>query len=407
MKTNAPHFNIFTWPAPILSIEEFLKEIQKQQLCGKKIKNLRVLGAYGGINRWNAKDIIARKLFKAGVPYDHEILSNKHFDNFLVEPFFSANEPLVIDFEDGSSFEFLPLRNQRVRMGRNFIAPNIKDGVDPNRESPSQRLDIPFSDFRLKKIEIMTKDKQENYHRLNDKNKYFLSKNYLASDTTIVTYEFILYKSSQELIFVIEKDPFYKWYNISLDSYFLHEPFECTYSELMKRLPQQFDISLFSGADGSFEICPIKQANQQDEITDNFSYECQIDIEEDLFGLLLYDSFKKHFQLSEQDDEEERYEDSFDWYGSNCYSISSMKLVLSDIKQKIKNIQEHSSKLDFDRIRNYFESYEFYLKENPDVNKDIDIDYEELLIDFYTRFCRYCEEAMNTPGFDKFYVKGP
>ncbi len=402
MKNDAPSFNIFEWPAPALTLEEFLREIKKSKICGKKIKNLRIIGAFGGVSRWTVKSYIAEKLKKAGVPPDHELIKKQAFDAFFVEPSFTACEPLVMEFDDGSTFEFLPLRDQRVRLGKNFIPSGVKDGMDHNMESVGQRFGISFSDFYLKDIEIKNEDKQEYLHILTKDNKYEVLENYLHNPT-VVTYRFTLENSSNRTQFIIKTNPFNSFYNVSLVHYDIYMR---TCSELMNILPRKFSISLHYDDSDSFFISPAEQNVQPEEFYMRPDLGHSISIEENLFEMLLYDAFKEHFLFSEQN--EIWYdEDGFDWYGCNIYSFSSMKLIVSDIKKKIRDIQEHSSKLDFDELRNSCELYEFFLSENPDAAKDMDIDYEEVVIDFYTRFCRYCEAAMRVPNFAKFYVIGP
>ena len=399
-----PYFNIFEWKAPVFTIEEILREIKRQNILGKEIKNIRIIGYYSRNNKWEVKNDLIYNLFKAGTPRKC-ILRKKNYDDFTVDISFSASEPIIIEFTDNSTFEFLPLNGQKARIGYNSISTDIQDGTNHNFESLEQRLDINFNGTKLQDIEIKTESINRISHKINNKNKYIKIKEHF--DRTSISYIFILSNknSIHSIDLMINMKPFCNSFNVSFRQYSLYPSNTCTLSELLKRLSNKITIPLIDGTGAGFRISAIADDSSPEKENNILNEEYGIFIDEDLYQLLLADIFSKHFILSDQDDD--FYYEKFDWYGDNCYTFTSMKSVIHDIKEEIVNIYNHKSKLNFKEIENYFKNYELNIYGIKDENYTININCEDIIIDFYERFCRYYENFMNAAKSGKIYVSGP
>ena len=108
-------FNRFEWEKTICrTIEELKKDFPVNNLIGRRIKAMNIVGSAEILYSWYAKRNESKKSPKEE-KLDCSIL---------------ANEPFVIIFDDNSTFEIQLLWERDYCFSENQISPEIKDGIN-------------------------------------------------------------------------------------------------------------------------------------------------------------------------------------------------------------------------------------------------------------------------------------
>lgn len=105
-------FSWYRWSAPIYeNSEEVLEAIKKSAVIGKRLKSVRIIG-------------------EATPSFFIEKSQQVPGEGMKVNSFV-AQEPFILEFEDGTSLEFLPHLEKYARLACSTIPDDIKDGLSP------------------------------------------------------------------------------------------------------------------------------------------------------------------------------------------------------------------------------------------------------------------------------------
>ena len=104
-------FNWYRWSAPVYEkTNEAIEAIKTSDFIGKRLRTIRILGS--GMQRF----ILQTPLHKSS---EEELI-----------PYLLGNDPLVLEFEDGSTLEFLSQGHNHSRIGFNTIPSSVVDGME-------------------------------------------------------------------------------------------------------------------------------------------------------------------------------------------------------------------------------------------------------------------------------------
>lgn len=146
MNNTEKKFDIFTdytfsakdWSAPTLKyVEEIKKELEKMQLVGKQIKNMKMIGLSYNLTRRFIEYMAYNML--SDLPED-ERQDMSDYKNIPLDMKFSRysviDEPFLIEFDDGDVFEIDAPQNPYYRFSMNRIPWQIDAGTNlPNADA--------------------------------------------------------------------------------------------------------------------------------------------------------------------------------------------------------------------------------------------------------------------------------
>jgi hypothetical protein len=370
---------------------------------GKRIVHVSVIGIAMPLTT-------SQVLYGASIP--PKIL---HFETqeHIEEPFSLCNvqmcEPVVLTFDDGSTFELQPVDGS-LKMSVNQIPSNMTEGTNHSNFDAN----IVFQSLlgtSLKQMSVNT------YHMESEDN--FTHKG---------DWEFrrFLFRTSGNFGFSITHR-YGSWYSFELrnQSHLTHDGLELVAipdKEFQRGFKPIRQIGIVEGHDGSsyFWIMPIKQLtspNEGDFGVERFREE-EISIEEDDIGDFLFFFLDKYFDDSFPYTCRSEYypKNRFVWnLEDNIYSYDIVRDMIAEIRTVAEMFQN-----DFDNpalvdLKSRFSPYtlagvyEIEVRNMDEQSKNVFYRANiGIAIDFYNRFCRRMEAMMeHAPQYDLISFMGP
>ena len=404
-------FDFFEWSAPVYEgAQEILESFFDMRIIGKKIKDIRVIGAANRLSEEALKLNIFYELSKHGVPRENPIFKQDNYDDFQIKNQVSVNEPMVIEFINGSTFEFLPLPFERVRQSIGTVPDNIQDGMNWSNFIFADAMGLSFLDSEIIDFKIYENVESQNYNEISSYDKkYRKHKNYKQIDN-IYSFEFRNKKSESNFCLNLTSYRRRKWYTIGVHGRSWYQPNRISLSDKLKGRKELSQMLLCTGNIGACFTFNLSHDEKQEGFIRLLSEKgLVISVYEEEFATFLVDFFVKHYNPTYQHESECGSGDKFEYYGENLYSFKDMRLIISDIRNTSTNIRNGSSSV----IEEEYKKYLKYYKNDIDFYEslsDMNRMYEEFLpivSDYYERFCRRMESFMEKAGSGMIEVVGP
>ena len=408
-------FDKYEWTAGVYDTpERILRTFKSLNVCGKKIVSINAIGTSS-----LDEDVIsstARQIqYEAGVP--HEIIVNNQYeymDQLLIPCEIAICEPVVLAFEDRSTFEVQPVEKFSLKMGTNQIPREITDGI--NRSDFD--ANIVFCDLLGSSLRQLT-----------------VQTIYTESVNTISTYKkerfrrYLFWTQGKFGFSITQRDG--KCYDLELRNQQRTtldgiELVKKPYKDIQKSLKPVRQIIIEEGHDyGScFWIMPVKQLSSWNEGNygvEEFEEE-EISIEEDdvleFLGCFLGKYFDEEFKYISR---ASYYEGVFgDHLEHNIYTYDTVRAMIAEIRSVAEMLRNDFDNPALTELKSCFCPFRFSRDKNTD--KDIeaihDMNLQEknelfranigMVIDFYERFCRRMEAMMeHAPQYDQISFMGP
>lgn len=354
-------FNRFEWDKTIYrTIEELKKDFPVNNLIGRRIKALNIIGSAEILHSWYVKRNENKKSSKEE-KLDCSIL---------------ANEPFVIIFDDNSTFEIQLLWERDYCFSENQISPEINDGINHSNINAN----ILFKELIGTTITKIIVDKEIRI---------------ICDSNLSLKIEFG--DSNHTLISLCKKN------NIIQKSVF-----DC-FNALIE--VEQIEIQDRHNTSSYFWIEPATEQDsyEKGEFGVKYASDARISIEEDdVYDYLAYFLFKyykseNHKICRRQDNQ------SFDWnLEPNLYKYFDVKKILTEIKE-ISSVLKN----DFEDTRLVeWKKYSIGTRFIDEKFKNERIEYIKshinMIIDFYERFCFQIEQMIkHYPEYECIDFMGP
>ncbi len=382
------------WKAKTYSTpEEIRKGLRSFRLKNKVIKRVDFIG----VSRIDTR--IFPLLYNAGVPFKCAADLEKqweHTNDRSLPCEAELCEPIVITFEDNTTFEFLPMPGGALKMSVNQLSGGMM-GLN-HKTADATKLFRQLVGARIDHVTVR-------HFTMEEYNPY--------STRTTYRYTFQFYTAFSETRDFGENCGFelsYRcgaWYTVRLTDQccFFHEgnvTAKIKYGDLRKALIPSRQIEIIEGHDGSsyFWIAPIRQDKNKDRKVEKYIEE-EISIEEDDVSRYLFFFLNKYFDRNfPYICRDEEYRVAFEWnLEHNIYTYADVKKMLEEIKSVSKMLQEDFDNPSLDGVKKYMRLD----KEGVTVSE-----YVSAAVDFYDRFCRRMEAMMeNAPQYELISFMGP
>lgn len=140
-------FNPYSWGAEIYNTpKEIYAALGSFGIYGKAIDRVTVIGLAGT----KAENTVYQNLLACGIPPSQ---MKNYEDNALVPCSITVSEPVIITFEDNSTFEFQLMYGNQLKMSVNQLSADIINGVN-NSNIDSDRLFTKLKGCKIEKLYI-------------------------------------------------------------------------------------------------------------------------------------------------------------------------------------------------------------------------------------------------------------
>lgn len=372
-------FNWYRWSAPVYETpEETCSAVESSGVIGKRLRTIRILGD-------------GMQLF---------LLQKPLFDTDTQEliPYCLGSDPLVLEFEDGSTLEFFPQGHNHSRLAVNTIPLSIvdSDGKFDHasyckfRESyDSIWASSEFINFEVKTFQVASE--LAGLSKIDDRtygDVYFYR--FVLSNGSSIYVVPQLEHNGYKLIFSKEEGSF------------------VDISAWVKQVKTEKNISWGkNGYGGSVKIYP---SNYKGLDPDGYrDFECPKEVEfvcrqaliavdEDAIPAILPRLWAKHFDASINTDWHE-----YEHYACNNYTREQMKAVIADLRDYIELLNGSALSADEeDSILSWSNSYVWGERQSDLAEA------KTMLSDFLTQYCDLVEGMMDvSPDMHWITVMGP
>jgi hypothetical protein len=409
-------FDCHKWNAAIFRTPEELDgALTSFNIRGKTIKEIHVIGVANNLQPWSYTQTMRRTLADVGVPYD-DIDSGKYagIDDTLVLCEVEICEPVVFIFEDGSTFEAMPINANGMKMSINQIPTNVINGTNNSNFD----ADYFFGRIKGSKIDhIQTIERKTTSHG-NSSAYEEVRRN--------ITYQFWLRGGEEDVgcYFRQASEGWYK-FGLTLQNYFMdigNKTADISFSKVKKAVNNRRQVLIVEGHDCSsyFWIMPVKHV---ETTLDNWNgieeyRQEEISIEEDDISEFLYYFLDKYYDTNYPygDSRDEYCGSEFEWnLEYNIYTYDAIKKMLDDIEHCAHLLKTDFENEELAELKKRYRVYSF----EPDDNiweKQLSDDEKMQIIknniyiatDFYERFVYRMRAMMdNSPEFDLISFMGP
>jgi len=123
-------FDKHEWTAGVYDTpEQIIEAFNSLKVCGKRIVRINAIGVSSFEDAISS--VVWRIQYEAGVPYEIAINDKYEYrDKVLIPCEVNICEPVVLAFDDGSTFELQPVENFSIKMSTNQIPKEITDGIN-------------------------------------------------------------------------------------------------------------------------------------------------------------------------------------------------------------------------------------------------------------------------------------
>ena len=325
--------------------EEVLGVLKSFHIPGKRISAVHAIGITCNTDLWRNVDSI---LESAGIPPDVISNSYPYMDGVLLPVEAELCEPVVIEFEDGTTLELQAHYGKELRVSVNEIGADVRDGTN-HSNFYSEALFSGLSGHGIRDV------------------AYYLRRTEHSSTRSsgIESREAILWHFALDgdRGFSIRSDAIYdSWYRFGITDQHQFAEFgyasaRCTLREWRNILRPIRQVEIIEGHDSSsyFWIMPVRQAEQSREAPWGvIEYRAEeISIEELDVNDYLRDYLEKYFDPDFP--YTCRFEDSepgFEWYLEyNLYTYETMRKMLDEMEKDAEQIAAGTELSQSDMVR--------------------------------------------------------
>ena len=405
-------FDWYEWSASIYETPiETISAMTSHGIIGKEIKSMHAIGhvRYKDGLPYRTRQRLGLSLtlhtMDGDHPFSHESVNHYLSGESTVAPaILDLDEPFVFEFSDGTSMELFPVGDGCLQIGFNSIPKAIRDGVNDSDFDVAAFFEPFYKGARIKSF-----DYAEDTRTTLELSGYDISRGYQPECRTENSYRWYINLSNSERFCLEGGGASYKLCiteggNDRIIAFADRKLIRCSVQ------PKQ-QIVFNDG--GDFGIFPVHSDNTMYNVNTMFPFMsayCGIALSESEFSLI-YPFAEKYFDLKIQQDRSCWDAESFDWYGTNLYTIPNFRKMLAEIKQTCAALKRNNSDSMLNDIRRIFKEYPSYRftgwglneTETAEAKRDINV-----LIRFYLRFCEVMEKSINYyPEFDRIKIIGP
>ena len=140
-------YNPYEWKAKIYKTpQEIYSALDSFGIYGKAIDSITVIG----LAETGAENTVYQNMLNSGIPLSQ---MKNYKDNALVPCSITVSEPVVITFEDNSTFEFQLMYGNQMKMSVNQLSAHIVNGVN-NSNIDSDRMFAKIKGGKIEKLYI-------------------------------------------------------------------------------------------------------------------------------------------------------------------------------------------------------------------------------------------------------------
>lgn len=393
-------FNFFEWSAPYYDSElEAARFLTNLDCENKKLIGINVIGK-------------VRRSHRGGSDYD--IIRNAGFDVEIDDlwttyPYLKkirhpwevrANEPVQLQFEDGTTLEILPMEQGGARIGCNTIATDIKNGLN-NSNFDANHF---FSSLIGKELESVNVKKTETLTTTHSRYSISNGRGYTEPRTKYCIE--ISFEGNGELNLEYDGESLY--YITCKDGNY-EETISTDRIEASFRASKQIPITNGRTYGGDFWITPDIGEDDEKVFYDRYC----ISIDEEWISDFLTSFLYRYFDPAVQKDDYYGLTqgEQFDWYGLNYYTTESMRHILDDLKEVSDLLVHDYDNHQLDDVKKGFSVYGLTEKNWKELSdEELNSLRKEVVpyaVDFYGRFGQSIERMMSFPGCKGIYFAGP
>lgn len=402
-------FDRYQWhPRLCCTPEELRDALREFGAASKKIKALHAIGMAENMEpiEYLRAPLIA--LADAGVP-DEYVRSGKYpyLNKTLLPCSLTLCEPVVFVFEDDSTLEVRPYRNEGLLLGANQISPDVRDGL--NRSNV--RAEILFEGIAGSTISSIE------FTQTQSKTAYT---GYDVFGNS-ATWEFWT-DGDLNLLFYHEY-PNSGWYRLSTRRHtFGRQGEKIPFSLVKKAAVACRQLPIVEGGNGAgahFDITPVRRTTPSKENEDGIEkcLEHFISIAEEIVSEFLSVFMDKYFDEAYPYGEirDSFYASAFDWYAKyNFYTYETMEKMLAEIEECTRLLAEDYDNPALQEVKSKFQASTFYPGDDfyrhrwtAEEEAQLIRDNIHLAVDFYQRFVKRMRQMMKAaPDYDIINVMG-
>ena len=379
-------YNPYDWKAEIYRTpQEIYSALDSFGIYGKAIDSITVIGLAGT----GAENTVYQNMLNSGIPLSQ---MKNYKDNALVPCSITVSEPVVITFEDNSTFEFQLMYGNQMKMSVNQLSAHIVNGVN-NSNIDSHRM---FAKIKGGKIEKL-------YINQYIKNGYRENSNSFKPEHS--DFEFI-FRCDDSPAIVLKSSYGNIACKLSLKSHYGQFKEMITFKECWDCFADQYNTEILWGHDTSsyFWIRPV-ESFKADYYNPEVNYaEDEISVEEGYVDSFLYYFLNKYYDAALPFHQKREYGERFEWYlTDNFYTYPVLEQMIAEIKEKSRMLAEDYDNPALDEMKKFYSIFDLgyphksALESETDEYEiffDIDVDEEQfkkenigVAIDFYNRFC--------------------
>lgn len=390
-------FSFLEWSAPIYETpEEVIEAFGKMNFRKRKVKSISVIGegtAIGGTSFHPDSN----QLFPCSADFQ---------------------EPLQLIFEDGSTFEFLPMARGGARFAMNTIPAGMTTGVNNSNCDAAVLFGQEITGSTLNYPPIHIKNQSTI-----DYTACILSNQSLCAskhEETIWHYE-LLFENGYRLCISSGGDRRIRnqtLYNLSLQNSGRIVEIPSFRIEAAKNKRVQISFSNSPGVGGSMMIVPclaqgVDKTMSWSSKTGNYP-NYYLSVDDSLCRTFLSQMLYKHFnpRIQRRRDSWDDSLPTFDWYGVNIYTMASMRSFIASLNRTAILLEQDYNNADLEAIKERYCPSDFgcNTRLSPEERVVFIHQHIHIAVDFYQRFAHQLsvllEEAYRE-GCDWVEVVGP
>ena len=401
-------FDRHNWKAHTYKTSTDIDEaIKSFGIRGKIIKAVNVIGMAQNMEKWCYVQNMRHTLANVGVSYE-AIDSGRYpyIDETLLPCEVEICEPVVIVFEDETTFEIMPCGSDGVKMSVNQIASDVIHGTNCSNFD-SNLIFGRLIGRSIDRVQCLKKtiESQSGYSTHTEVRKSY-------------TYQFKL--TGEYGFFIRQSYEGWYYFGVTMQNHFMelgNATAKITYCEIKAAAYDKAQITIVEGHDSSsfFWIMPVKQVERSDENWTGVDEYCEeeISIEEGDMDEFLYYFLEEYFDPDFPYTCRDHCGNGFEWnLEYNIYTYDSIRKMLSDIKEHSDLLKRDYDNPKLEGLKKYFHASSFlqdyYHIPNPPPDDEIIKDNIDVAISFYERFCRRMEAMMDhAPQYELISFMGP
>lgn len=400
-------YNPYEWKAEIFKTpQEIYSALDSFDIYGKAINSITVIGLAGT----DAENTVYQNMLNSGIPLSQ---MKNYKDNALVPCSITVSEPVIITFEDNSTFEFQLMYGNQLKMSVNQLSSDIINGVN-NSNIDSDRMFAKLKGCKIEKL----------YIRQNITNVYWGNSDSFEYDDS--DFEFV-FRCDDSPAIVLKGSYGDIDYELSLKSHYGQFDEMIAFKEYCDCFADQYNTEILWGHDTSsyFWIRPV-ESFKADYYNPEVNYaEDEISVEEGYVYSFLYYFLNKYYDAALPFHQEREYGECFEWYlTDNFYTYPVLEQMIAEIKEKSRMLAEDYDNPALNEMKKFYTIFDLGYPHKSALENEtdeyeifftVDVDKEQFIkenigvaIDFYNRFCWILQQMMeHNPDNEFISFMGP